>query len=109
MRICAVRFPRPQSAGWDMTDLLSELAQSLLAQVHLDSELIALDGNGRPDFHLLGSRMLHRRAGIDVTLFVFDVLAVVGHPTTMNAYADRRSLLEALDVRSLGVDPEPPA
>jgi ATP-dependent DNA ligase len=41
--------------------------------------------------------MLHRRPAVDVTPFVFDVLAVDGLATTMNPYAERRALLEAWD------------
>src|SRR5215210_8954378 len=62
--------------GWDMTPLLGELTAALPQDVQLDGELVALDEDGRPDFHRLSSRMLHKRAGIEVTLFVFDVLGV---------------------------------
>jgi bifunctional non-homologous end joining protein LigD len=55
--------------GWDMTPLVPELASVLSADVQLDGELVALDMTGRPDFHLLGSRMLHRRDGVDVSSF----------------------------------------
>jgi ATP-dependent DNA ligase len=84
--------------GWDMTPLLPELSGALPAGLQLDAEIVALDASGRPDFHLLGSRMLHRRPGIPVTLFVFDVLAVDGHATTMNSYAERRALREQLNL-----------
>ena len=42
--------------------------------------------------------MLHGRGGVAVTLFVFDVLAVEGLAVTSTAYAERRALLEALDL-----------
>src|SRR4051812_7195010 len=84
--------------GWNMTPLLPELSAALPADVQLDGELVALDGDGRPDFHRLSARMLHGRAGIAVTLFVFDVLAAEGLPVTLSAYAERRALLEQLDV-----------
>lgn len=71
--------------------------------MQLDGELVALDADGRPDFHLLASRMLHRQPAIDVTLFVFDVLAVDGLSTTMNSYAERRSLLEELELERRSV------
>ena len=48
----------------------------------------------RPDFHLLSSRMLHKRSAIDVTLFVFDVLAVEVLSTTMQPYKERRSVCD---------------
>jgi len=44
--------------------------------VQLDGELVALDVDGRPDFHRRGARMLHGHVGIAVTLFVFDVHAL---------------------------------
>src|SRR4051794_25032027 len=84
--------------GWSMTPLLPELARVLPKNVQLDGELVALDGDGRPDFHLLAARMLHGRPGIAVTLFVFDVLAVEGLATTAQAFSERRALLEELDV-----------
>src|SRR3954452_11588156 len=74
------RFRARSRRGWDMTPLLPELAHALPPDVQLDGELVALDGDGRPDFHRLGARMLHGGAGIRVTLFVFDVLAVEGLP-----------------------------
>jgi len=84
--------------GWNMTPLLPELAAALPPDVQLDGELVALDGDGRPDFHRLGARMLHGRAGIAITFFAFDLLAVEGLPVTATPYSDRRALLEALDV-----------
>jgi hypothetical protein len=66
--------------------------------VQLDGELVALDADGRPDFHRLGARMLHGRPGIAVTQFVFDVLAVEGLPVTASPYRERRVLLEELAV-----------
>ena len=60
----------------------SAFADAFPAVVQLDRELIALDGDGRPDFHRVADRMLHGRVGIAVTLFVFDVLSVEGFPVT---------------------------
>jgi ATP-dependent DNA ligase len=42
--------------------------------------------------------MLHKRLGINVTLFVFDVLAVEGLSTTMQPYRERRANLEQLEL-----------
>ena len=81
-----------------MTPLLPELAPALPPDVQLDGELVALDLDGRPDFHRLGARMLHGRPGIAVSLFVFDVLAVEGLTVTALRYSERRALLEELDV-----------
>jgi bifunctional non-homologous end joining protein LigD len=83
--------------GWDMTKLLPEL-RGLPPDVQLDGEIVALDEDGLPDFHLLGSRLLHGVQGIVVTYFVFDLLAVEGLPVTMQPYAERRALLEQLAV-----------
>jgi bifunctional non-homologous end joining protein LigD len=83
-----------------MTHLLPELRGCLPAGVQLDGELVALDENGRPDFHRLSSRMLHGRGGIAVTLLVFDVLAVEGLATTMQPYLERRAILEELELES---------
>src|SRR3954451_21347780 len=84
--------------GWNMTPLLPELAAALPPDVQLDGELVALDEDGRPNFHRLAARMLHGRPGIAVKLFVFDVLAVEGLPMTASPYSERRALLEELDV-----------
>jgi hypothetical protein len=79
-----------------MTPLLGELADALPVDVQVDGELVALDESGRPDFHRLSARMLHKRGGIDVTLFVFDVLAVADYQrpcfrTGTGACCSRRS------------------
>ena len=92
------RFRARSRRGWNMTTLLPELERTLPADVQLDGELVALDPDGRPDFHRLGNRMLHGRAGIPVVYFVFDVLAVEGLPVTAQPYTERRTLLEELDV-----------
>jgi len=81
-----------------MTDLLPELAATLPPVVQLDGELVALDSQGAPDFHRLGSRMLRGRPGISIVLFVFDLLAVEGLPTIDLPYAKRWELLEELCV-----------
>lgn len=91
-----VGFRARSRRGWDMTPLLPEFARALPGCVQLDGELVALGATGRPDFHLLGSRMLHRQPDVPVTLFVFDVLAVEWLPTTMQPYSERRALLEEL-------------
>jgi hypothetical protein len=56
-------------------------SRALPADVQLDGESSRSAGTA-PRLHRLGSRMLHGRAGIAVTLFVFDVLAVKGLPVT---------------------------
>jgi bifunctional non-homologous end joining protein LigD len=93
-------FEARSRRGWNMTPLLGEFLGSLPEGVQLDGELVALAEDGRPDFHRLCSRMLHGRGGIALTLFVFDVLAVEGLPTTMQPYSERQALLEQLDLES---------
>jgi bifunctional non-homologous end joining protein LigD len=90
------RFRARSRRGWNMTPLLPELEQALPPNVQLDGELVALDAEGRPDFHRLSERMLHGRDSIGVTYNVFDVLAFDGESTTHEPYRARRQLLEAL-------------
>jgi bifunctional non-homologous end joining protein LigD len=78
--------------------LLPELGATMPANLQLDGEIVALNAEGLPDFHRLGTRMLHGRMGVRVTYFVFDVLAVEGLPTTVLPYSERRALLEELDI-----------
>src|SRR3954454_22686998 len=70
------RFRARSRRGWDMTSLLPGLARTLPPDSQLDGELGARDGRGRPDFHRLSRRMLHRDHTIAVTHFVFDLIAV---------------------------------
>jgi ATP-dependent DNA ligase len=49
-----------------MTERLPEL-RALPENVQPDGEIVALDATGVPDFHLLSSRLLHKRDGIAVT------------------------------------------
>jgi bifunctional non-homologous end joining protein LigD len=93
------RFYARSRQRWDMTPLLPELADAIPPDVQLDGELIAPDADGLPDFHRLCERMLHRDMSIPVTLFVFDVLAVEGLPTTNQPYARRRAVLESLELQ----------
>src|SRR4051812_50167315 len=79
-----------------MAPLIPELERALPPDIQLDGELVALDADGRPDFHRLSARMLHGRHGITVTLFVFDVLAVEGLPVTATTYSERRGPLGGL-------------
>src|SRR5437868_6700229 len=72
----AGRFRARSRRGWNMTELLPELAEGLPVDVQLDGELVALGAGGLPDFHRVASRLLHGRTGIALTCFVFDVLAV---------------------------------
>src|SRR5215208_3744432 len=52
------------------------------------------------DRRTLSGRMLHGRAGVAVTLFVFDVLAVEGLPVMSTPYSERRASLGPLSRRT---------
>jgi bifunctional non-homologous end joining protein LigD len=83
--------------AWSMADrvpVLRRLPQGLV----LDGELLAFALDGRPSFPLLSLRVLHGRDAIPVTLMVFDVLRVEGADAMCLPYAERRALLEALDL-----------
>jgi bifunctional non-homologous end joining protein LigD len=92
------RFQRRNRRRWNMTNLLPKLAASLPANVQLDGEIVALNAEGVPDLHRLGSRLLHGRDGIPIVSFVFDGLAIEGLPVTAQPYVQRRALPEELDV-----------
>jgi bifunctional non-homologous end joining protein LigD len=83
--------------GWNMTDLLPELA-ALPSGLVLDGELVAFGDDGRPSFPLLSRRVLHKRPRIPVVLMIFDVLRVQGEDAMCLPYSRRRALLEALDL-----------
>src|SRR6266540_949074 len=92
------RYLARSRRGWNMSALLPELGATLPANLQLDGEIVALNAEGQPDFHRLGTRMLHGQGGVQVTYFVFDVLAVEGLPTTAQPYTERRCLLDELDI-----------
>jgi ATP-dependent DNA ligase len=60
-----------------MTSLVPELAD-LPDGLAVDGELIALGSDGLPSFPRLCDRMLYGKRRIEVTLIVFDVLAIDG-------------------------------
>ena len=64
----------------------------------LDCELVAFALDRGPSFPLLSLRVLHGRDHIPVTLMIFDVLRVEGADAMCLPYADRRALLEELDL-----------
>jgi bifunctional non-homologous end joining protein LigD len=80
-----------------MAEIVPELA-NLPSGLVLDGELVAFGDDGRPSFPLLSARVLHGKRTIPVKLMVFDVLGVDGHSVMANPYADRRTLLESLDL-----------
>jgi bifunctional non-homologous end joining protein LigD len=83
--------------GWEMGERLPELA-ALPEGLVLDGELVSFGADGRPSFPLLSLRVLHGRSLIPVRLMVFDVLRVEGADAMCLPYAERRALLEALDL-----------
>jgi DNA ligase D-like protein (predicted ligase) len=67
----------------------------------LDGEVVAFDPEGRPSFEALQQRMasrVGRRRGAAVTYLVFDLLWLDGRLLTGLPYAERRRLLEELEV-----------
>lgn len=86
--------------GWDMTALLPELADLPNTGV-FDGEIIAWD-DGRPYYPLVCQRLLRGDRSVPLTFVIFDVLELRGEPTAGLAYADRRRLLEDLE---LGLGP----
>ena len=111
--------------GVDLTPTFPELAvlvdrvESSAGQagpVVLDGEIVALDGEGRPDFSLLQRRMGATRAkdvaivrcAVPVQLMLFDVLTAGGESVVDLAYDDRRALLDRL-VESGGAVSVPPS
>jgi bifunctional non-homologous end joining protein LigD len=75
-------------------------------RVALDGEIVACDENGRPSFQRLQLRMgltselsIQRRAPLTpVTFMIFDLLELDGSSTLELPYAERRVLLERLEL-----------
>ncbi|MFE7118907.1 ATP-dependent DNA ligase [Streptomyces sp. NPDC057654] len=74
----------------------------------LDGEIVALDGRGRPDFERLQPRMAltgspaktaRLARDVPVRLILFDAMFLDGRDLTGLPYAERRRLLEGLDLR----------
>ena len=83
--------------GWDMTDLLPELANFPTFGI-FDGELVASDSDGAPDFPLVCERMLMRHRQIHVVYVIFDVLSLEGVSLLRAPYSERRAQLESLDL-----------
>ncbi len=86
--------------------MVDALAALELDDAVLDGEIVALGGNGAPDFGLLQQRMgltkpgdvARAQTGAPVTLLVFDVLRAGGHGKQNDEYAERRLGLDKLGV-----------
>jgi bifunctional non-homologous end joining protein LigD len=83
--------------GWNMSERVPELAR-LPSGLLLDGELISLGEDGRPSFPRLGLRVLHGRASIPILFVVFDLLRVEEEDVMLLPYAQRRTLLEELEL-----------
>ena len=87
-------------AGWFPE--LAALARALGEHAGvLDGEVVAVGDDGRPSFGALQQRMAGRggrRRGAAVTYLVFDLLWLDGRLLTGLPYAERRRLLEGLEV-----------
>jgi bifunctional non-homologous end joining protein LigD len=92
------RFRVRSRRGWDMTELIPELA-AFPVYGSFDGELVAFNADGAPDFPMLCERLLNRRHSIRVTYMIFDVLSLDGRSLLGLPYKERRAELEALDLR----------
>jgi bifunctional non-homologous end joining protein LigD len=82
--------------GRNMAALLPELA-GLPDGLMLDGELVAWE-DGLPNFPRLCARMLHGERDVSITYLAFDVLYVDRESAMVLPYAERRHLLEELDL-----------
>jgi bifunctional non-homologous end joining protein LigD len=87
---------------------LRELGRRMgTVQAILDGEIVALDSSGRPSFGLLQRRMhvenesaIRRlRQEVPIVYSIFDLLFLDGHSTLSLPYAERRRLLEGLELK----------
>src|SRR5205807_7469413 len=98
------RNNRDVTATYPEIQSLAEVVDEIV----LDGEVVALDSKGRPSFGRLQQRMgLTRpaqveaiRRGVPVAYLIFDILHSRGRSTVSQPYAERRSLLERLDLAS---------
>lgn len=92
-------------SGRNVTESVPELAgfvDALPDGTVLDGELVA--GQGRAsDFYRLGPQMARRRRPpVGLTFVAFDVLCLAGEDVTHLPWADRRRLLELLELQGTG-------
>lgn len=91
------RFRVRSRRGWDMTELIPELA-SFPVYGTFDGELVAFDAEGVPDFALICERLLKRHHSIRLTFVIFDLLSLDRRSLLGLPYSERRAELEALDL-----------
>jgi bifunctional non-homologous end joining protein LigD len=97
--------------GLDLTTSFPEISDIPLPEgVVVDGEIVAFDSDGRPSFSLLQKRTgfggASTSADVAVNLVVFDLL-FRGEDVTSLPHEERRALLEALELPSPIVVPEP--
>jgi bifunctional non-homologous end joining protein LigD len=83
--------------GWDMTELLPELA-ALPPGLVLDGELVAWRDSD-PYFPDVCARVLNRDASIPITFVAFDVLRIDGESMMDASFEERRAALVRLPLR----------
>lgn len=95
-------------SGLDPTDRYPELTSAIRAlpipDLILDGEIVALDAEGKPDFHKLSFRaQMHRTSEIaraalvqPVTYMVFDLLGAAGHDLRGLPLVERKAILERI-------------
>ena len=97
----------PSRTDKDMTSRYPELAglaSAVDGPMILDGEIVALNDRGIPSFTTLQQRMqighppAELRAAVPVTYLVFDVLHHGGQSQLDRPYAERRQLLDSLDL-----------
>ncbi len=90
--------------GNNVTASYPELAKATWPDVVLDGEIVVLDDRGVPSFQRLQHRMNTARpdralvAEHPIAYMAFDVLEVDGEPIISRPLAERRSVLEGLDL-----------
>jgi bifunctional non-homologous end joining protein LigD len=95
-------------SGLDPTDRYPEITSAVralpIADLILDGEIVALDAEGKPDFHKLSFRgQMHRTSEIQraalaspVTYIVFDLLAAGGHDLRGLPLVERKATLQRI-------------
>ncbi len=100
-----VRLSLRSRTGREMSGTYPELGPPIESPVVLDSEIVALDVDGRPSFQLLQSRLnlggvrtTEAAASAPIVAFVFDLLELDGVGWEASPFQERRTALEALEL-----------
>lgn len=89
----ALRTKSNQEPGARYRHILDSIAHSALPSCVLDSELVALDREGRPSFQLLQQS---RRNRAEIVLYVFDILNYAKRDLRALPLQVRRAVLDAV-------------